>query len=138
MSNQKELFPISKLAREFGITPRTIRYYEEMGLISSQRESNTKERYYDRKARARLKLILRGKRFGFSLAEIREMIDLYEVDPTQKTQLARTIEYGDRKIREIDAMIHELQQLKAEMLEFREQFSKLLEEKSGDEKERGN
>lgn len=61
-----------------------------------------------------------------------------KVDPTQKMQLVRTIEYGDRKIREIDEMIHELQQLKAEMLEFREQFAKLLEEKSGDKKGRGN
>lgn len=129
---QEQMWSISELAKEFGITSRTIRYYEEMGFIDSRRESTTKERFYDRKARARLKLILRGKRFGFSLAEIREMIDLYNVDPTQKAQLARTIEYGDRKIKEIEEMIRELEELKSEMLEFRAQFARLLQQGNGD------
>jgi len=127
---KENICTISELANEFGITPRTIRYYEEIGLLSSSRESQNHQRLYDSRIRTRLKLILRGKRFGFSLGEIREMIDLYDVDPTQKEQLRRTIHFGDRKISEIEGMIAELLQLKEELLEFRERFTCLLREKA--------
>jgi len=72
---------------------------------------------------------LRGKRFGFSLAEIKEMLDLYDVDPTQKEQLRRAIELGDKRIAEIDEMIRELEQTKQEMLEFRQKFLQILRQK---------
>ncbi|MHB8780113.1 MAG: MerR family transcriptional regulator [Candidatus Geothermincolia bacterium] len=123
----QDLFSISELAAEFGITPRAIRYYEEVGLILPLRSSPTAQRNYDRRARARLKLILRGKRFGFSLSEIKEMIELYDADPTEREQLRRTIALGARRIAEIDEMIGELEELKAEMLEFARRFQEKLE-----------
>lgn len=125
---KKQIFTISELASEFGISTRTIRYYEEVGLLSPIRAEESTQRLYTHKDRGRLKLILRGKRFGFSLQEIKEMLDLYSVDPSQKEQLRRTIEYGDRRIVEIDEMINELNLLKEEILEFRKRFINILSE----------
>ncbi len=122
------IYTISELADEFGITTRTIRYYEEVGLLHPLRLDEMQQRLYTPRDRARLKLILRGKRFGFSLSEIKEMLDLYDVDPTQKEQLRRTIEYGDRRIAEIDEMIRDLTMMKEEMLEFRRKFVAMLAE----------
>ncbi len=124
---RKEEYSISEMAAEFGITPRAIRYYEEVNLLTPHRNSKTTQRMYNRRDLARLKLILRGKRFGFSLSEIKEMIDLYDVDPSEREQLRRTIAYGEKRITEIDEMIRELQETKEEMLEFRNNFRKLLE-----------
>jgi len=129
------IYTITELANEFGITPRAIRYYEEMGLLTPLRTQETQQRLYDRRDRARLKLILRGKRFGFSLREIKEMLDLYDVDPTQREQLKKTIEYGDRRIQEIEEMIRELEQMKAELLEFKARFQRMLAGEEGMEAE---
>ena len=76
---------VTQLARELGITARTIRFYEDKGLITPQRAGST--RVYTVRDRARMILILRGKRLGFSLREIREYLDLYDVDHTQAEQL---------------------------------------------------
>ncbi len=73
-----------ELADLLGVTARAIRFYEDKGLISPQRAGNT--RIYTKRDRARMILILRGKRLGFSLKEIREYLDLYEIDPSQKKQ----------------------------------------------------
>src|SRR5699024_6454812 len=103
--------------QELDISTRTIRYYEEIGLILPQR-SGKGTRYYTRSDRARLKLILRGKRFGFSLHEIKEMITLFDEDRTGRKQLQRTIQYGEEKSRELDAWIDEHNRLREEILEF--------------------
>ncbi len=124
---RKDQYSISELAAEFGITPRAIRYYEEVDLLTPHRNSRTTKRMFTRRDRARLKLILRGKRFGFPLAEIKEMIDLYDEDPTTKEQLRRTLEYGARRVAEIDEMIRELEEIKEEMVEFSNRFRKMLE-----------
>ncbi len=121
-NNVGEFFTISELANEFEISTRTIRYYEEIGLIQPKRNKNTQHRSYSRADRARLKLILRGKRFGFTLDEIKEMIELFAEDHTGKKQLQKTIEYGDSKIKEIDQRINELQELKDELIKLRRQF----------------
>ncbi len=126
---RKDEYSISELAGEFGITPRAIRYYEEVDLITPHRNSKTTQRMYSRRDRARLKLILRGKRFGFPLSEIKEMIELYDVDPTSREQLRKTVAYGDRRLAEIDEMIHELEEIKEEILEFRNRFVEVLEGK---------
>ncbi len=76
---------IAELARDFDITTRTIRFYEDQGLITPRRAGQ--RRVYAPRDRVRLKLIMRGKRLGFSLEEIREIIDIYDVDPTERTQL---------------------------------------------------
>ena len=125
---------ISELAGEFGITPRTIRYYEEVGLLSPHRDTPTSRRLYDERDRARLKLILRGKRFGYSLAELGDILELYDVDPTQRQQIMRTLEYGLQHIREIDERIEELREIREEMLEFGASFLGILEEQ-GEERE---
>lgn len=88
------LFTITELASELAITPRTIRFYETKGLITPRRAGTT--RVYSRRDRARMILILRGKRLGFSLREIKEYLDLYAVDTTQVEQL-RVLLKGVRK-----------------------------------------
>ncbi len=127
MVKQDMVYTISDLAKEFDVSTRTIRYYEEVGLLHPLERQEGKQRFYDRKTRARLKLILRGKKFGFSLEEIKEMIELYDVDPSEKEQLKRTIEYGDKKIEEIDEKIDDLIRLKEEMLNLRADFVKKIE-----------
>jgi len=80
-----EFFTVTQLAEEFGITARTIRFYEQKGLIHPGRAGAT--RVYTKRDRARLALILRGKRLGFSLGEIQEYLDLYDADPSQLNQI---------------------------------------------------
>lgn len=81
----KEWFRIRDLAREFGVTARTLRFYEECELLAPRREGQ--DRIYSRRDRARLKLVLLGKSAGFSLEEIRAMLDLYDLGDGQITQL---------------------------------------------------
>ena len=81
----RETFTIRDLTREFGISARTLRFYEEKGLLSPRR--NGQERLYSRRDRARLKYVLMGKAVGFSLEEVREMLDLYDLGDGQATQL---------------------------------------------------
>lgn len=78
-------YNISELAREFDITTRSIRFYEDQGLLNPTREGQA--RIYSKQDRVRLKLTLRGKRLGFSLAEIRELFNLYDADKSSRTQL---------------------------------------------------
>ena len=80
-------FSISELAREFDVTPRAIRFYEDQGLLSPKRDGQ--RRIYAPRDRTRLKLTLRGKRLGLSLSEIRELIDMYEPGRDERPQLKR-------------------------------------------------
>ncbi|MFS2109762.1 MerR family DNA-binding transcriptional regulator [Sphingomonas sp. Sphisp140] len=111
----RDSFTISDLCAEFSVTPRALRFYEDEGLIGPERRGTT--RIYSHRDRARLAWILRGKRVGFSLAEIREMIDLYDVGDGRSTQKQFTLERCLERIellenqkRDIDAHITELQQ----------------------------
>lgn len=124
-------FTITELAQEFGITARAIRYYEEVGLLSPHRETPTSRRLYDEGDRARLKLILRGKRFGYSLSELRDILDLYDVDRTQRKQIMRTLELGLEHIRDIDERVGDLLEIRGEMLEFAGAFLEILEKGDG-------
>ncbi|KJR35596.1 MerR family transcriptional regulator [Vibrio navarrensis] len=89
-----ETFKISDLAKEFEITTRSIRFYEDMGLIQPERRGTA--RVYSRRDKIRLKLILRGKRLGFSLAEIRELFELYDAQQGE-TQLVKMLNIIDEK-----------------------------------------
>ena len=80
-------FSISELAREFDVTPRAIRFYEDQGLLSPSRDGQ--RRIYTPRDRTRLKLTLRGKRLGLTLSEIRELIDMYEPGRDERPQLKR-------------------------------------------------
>jgi len=130
-SKDNQTYTISELAGEFEISTRTIRYYEELDLLSPGRTAAGNQRFYSRRDRARLKLILRGKKFGFSLAEIKEMIDLYAVDPTQEEQLKRTLTYGDQKLKEIEETMEELALLKEDLLQMRRKLLEELKQRSG-------
>ena len=101
------VFTISQLAEEFDISTRTIRFYEEKGLIAPRR-SKGNQRIYSKRDRARLKLILRGKRFGYSLDEISEMMGMNDIDMNESDQIRKALEYGDRKLLEIQTRGEEL------------------------------
>jgi DNA-binding transcriptional MerR regulator len=136
MGEGKRRMTISELAKEFGIAPSAIRYYEEVGLLSPRRTRRGGQRLYGDRDRARLKLILRGKRFGYSLSEIADVLELYDADPTQAKQIMRTLEYGFRHIQEIDERIEELLEIRGEMLEFASNFLEILEESDDDGEEK--
>ena len=86
----QEQFSISELSQEFDVTTRAIRFYEDEGLLEPQREG--RQRVYSSRDRVRLKLILRGKRLGFSLSEIGDIIDMYDSEPGEVGQLQYFIE----------------------------------------------
>jgi DNA-binding transcriptional MerR regulator len=109
-------YSISELAREFGITTRTIRFYEEKGYIHPHRDGQ--QRRYTAADRVRIKLILRGKRIGLSLAESVEIIDMYEPGASNAAQLASLIErIAERRTRllrkraDLDAMLESLDEV---------------------------
>jgi DNA-binding transcriptional MerR regulator len=83
--SRERTYSITELCREFNVTPRTLRFYEQKGLLSPARRGWT--RLFSYRDRARLQLILRGKRVGFALEEIKEMLDLYNLRDGQVTQL---------------------------------------------------
>ena len=87
-----QTFSITELAREFDITPRAIRVYEDQGLITPQRRGSGGARVYAARDRTRLKLTLRGKRLGLSLSEIRELIDMYDRSKDESAQLAKFLQ----------------------------------------------
>lgn len=106
-------YSISDLAHEFALTTRAIRFYEDEGLLAPTRRGRA--RIYGERERVRLKLVLRGKRLGFSLSEIRELLDLYEVGRNERAQLALFVEMlGERRARlvqqreDIDAVLAEI------------------------------
>ncbi|MGM8215877.1 MerR family transcriptional regulator [Bacillaceae bacterium W0354] len=123
-------YSIGALADEFGVTKRTIRYYEELGLLTPERTESGR-RIYRRKERTRMLLIVRGKKYGFKLDEIREMIELFDRDRTGKKQLERTIEYGKEKIEEVTHRIEELAIIRDEMEQLMELFKKKLNDLEG-------
>ena len=120
-------FTISQLAQELDISTRSIRFYEEKGLISPQRTEGN-QRVYTKRDRARLKLILRGKRFGYTLSEIAEMIGMTDVDIAEEEQIRKSLRYGDKRLKEIQERIFELQQLELEMREVKGKLVQRLQE----------
>jgi len=111
----EQLYSVSQLAHDLGVTPRTIRFYEDQGLISPQRAGTT--RVYTHRDRVRMILILRGKRMGFSLKEIREFLDLYVVDTTHVGQMQLLL----NKVRERIGMLEEkLQAVQTSLAELRD------------------
>jgi DNA-binding transcriptional MerR regulator len=116
---------ISQLAGEFDISTRTVRFYEEKGLLAPARTSGG-QRLYTRRDRVRLKLILRGKRFGFTLEQIADMIGLATDDIDEKEQIRRTLRYADRSLGEIRDRITELKLFEAEILDMRKKMQMRL------------
>lgn len=104
---------IRAMCEAFDVTPRTLRFYEQKELLFPLREGH--KRLYSRRDRARLKLILRGKRFGVSLEEIRLILDMHDTDDGKNLQMSRTIEIAERRLREMQAERAELDQGIAEL-----------------------
>ncbi len=90
-----ELIRIGEMAKAFGVTLRTLRFYEDKGLLAPQREGAT--RLYTRRDRARLKLILLGRRIGFSLRDVKQMIDLYDPAGSNARQLKLALEKSEKQ-----------------------------------------
>jgi DNA-binding transcriptional MerR regulator len=125
--SDEAIWTISQLAGEFDISTRTVRFYEEKSLLSPIRTSGG-HRVYTRRDRARLKLILRGKRFGFSLEEIADMIGLATDDIDEKEQIRRTLRYADRSLGEIRERMTELKLFEAEILQIQAKLSARLKQ----------
>ncbi|QKX16351.1 MerR family DNA-binding transcriptional regulator [Microbulbifer sp. YPW1] len=113
MSNIADSYSISELAQEFGITTRTIRFYEDKGLISPERRGQT--RVYTPEDRVRLKLILRGKRLGFSLDESREIIDMYDPAHGNVDQLNRLLDRIDAKRQQLRQQQRDIEKMLAQL-----------------------
>jgi DNA-binding transcriptional MerR regulator len=111
----RDLFAIADLAREFGISTRAIRFYEAKGLLSPERVGAT--RIFRRRDRARLILILRGKRLGFSLRDISDYLSLYDANRSQQVQLL-TAKIDERLV-SLEAQLEDLQTTIAELKEIR-------------------
>ncbi|MFC5739423.1 DNA-binding transcriptional MerR regulator [Rhodobacter sp. 140A] len=110
-----EVMTIREMCDAFDVTPRTLRFYEAKELLFPIREGQ--KRLFTRRDRARLKLILRGKRFGFSLEDIRQLLDLYNMGDQQKTQLAETLKLARQRLDEMQRQRDELGQAIAELSE---------------------
>jgi DNA-binding transcriptional MerR regulator len=110
-----ELMTIREMCDAFDVTPRTLRFYESKELLYPIRDGQ--KRLFTRRDRGRLKLILRGKRFGFSLEDIRQVLDLYSLDDQQQTQLRRTLEVAERRLDEMRGQRDELEQTITELAE---------------------
>ncbi len=112
----RESFSISDLSAEFDVTARALRFYEDEGLISPERRGL--QRIYSHRDRARLAWILRGKRVGFSLAEIREMIDLYDIGDGREIQRKVTLERCRERIELLERQKHDIDAAIAELRDF--------------------
>lgn len=119
MTRQAPTFGISDLAKEFGITPRTIRFWEDQGLLSPQREG--RNRVFSRRDRAHLKMALRGKRLGLSLAEIKDLIGMYETSQDETSQLQECLRVMDRRRAALEQQREDIEAMLAEIDQFESQ-----------------
>jgi len=117
-------YTITDLAREFGLTTRAIRFYEDQGLLSPQRAGRS--RIYGNRDRVRLKLTLRGKRLGLSLSEIRELIDMYDAATGDRAQLERFIEVLEKRRGTLEQQREDIEAVLEEITNFEQQCQKLL------------
>ena len=118
---KETFYTVPQLSKELNVTERTIRFYDSKGLLNPSRVGNT--RIFNYKDRARLLIILRAKKLGFSLNKIKTYLDLYEVDPSQKTQSKNALEAISHRLfqledqkKEINIIIKELKILKNDIL----------------------
>ena len=113
LATNPDLMTISDMCTAFDVTPRTLRFYEAKELLSPLRQGT--RRLFTKRDRARLTLIMRGKRFGFSLENIRQLLDLYDRDGSQQTQLARTYDIARARLTQMETQRAELDEAIAEL-----------------------
>ena len=124
METERAEFSISELAREFDITPRAIRFYEDQGLLSPRRDGQ--RRIYSPRDRTRLKLTLRGKRLGLTLSEIRDLIDMYEPGRDERPQLERFLAVLQRHKAALEQQREDIDAQLAEIAAFEKKVRKQL------------
>ena len=116
LSQPAATFAISDLAREFGITPRTIRFWEDQGILAPQREGS--KRIFTRRDRARLKMALRGKRLGLSLAEIKDLIGMYASTADETPQLLECLRVIEKRRAALQQQREDIEAMLAEIGQF--------------------
>jgi DNA-binding transcriptional MerR regulator len=116
MSQTGPTFAISDLAREFDITPRTIRFWEDQGILAPQREGN--KRVFTRRDRARLKMALRGKRLGLSLAEIKDLIGMYSSTEDETPQLLECLRIMEKRRLALEQQREDIEAMLGEIAQF--------------------
>lgn len=121
---QQQTYTISELAREFDVTARAIRFYEDEGLLAPRREGS--RRVYTKRDYVRLKLVLRGKRLGLSLAQVREMFDLYDAAKDERPQLEKFLAALAVRREQLERQRAEVDEELAEIRIFEQQSRKLL------------
>jgi DNA-binding transcriptional MerR regulator len=124
--DSRDLYAIADLAREFDISTRAIRFYEAKGLLSPERVGAT--RVFRRRDRARLILILRGKRLGFSLRDISDYLSLYDADRTQTAQVHLLVDMVDKRLKLLENQMQDLQTTLGELREIRKLATERLEQ----------
>ena len=124
----EKTFTIGQMCAEFDVTPRTLRFYEYKELLAPIRQGQ--KRLFTNKDRARLKLILRGKRFGFSLAELKDLLDLYDVGDGQVLQLTETLKTAEKHRAEMIAQRDELNEAIGELDVQMDQVRRMLAAKT--------
>src|SRR5947209_17884724 len=124
MNEPAETYSLADLAREFDVTHRAIRFYEDEGLLSPAREGT--RRVYSKRDWVRLKLILRGKRLGFSLAEVNEMLELYDSAPDERPQLEKFVAPPTARREQLEHQREEIEELLSESRPFERQSLKIL------------
>ena len=124
IDRHEETYSISDLAREFDVTPRAIRFYEDQGLLAPQRAGS--RRIYDKRDYVRLKLTLRGKRLGLSLSEVGAMFDLYDSAPDEKPQLAKFLASLAERREQLERQRADIDEMLGEIAVFESQCRKIL------------
>jgi len=104
----QDFWNIRKMCDQFNVTPRTLRFYESKELLFPTRQGH--KRLFTKKCRGRLKLILRGKRLGFSLEDIRQLLEMYDMGDKQQTQLLRTYELAKNKLNDLEEQRDEIEE----------------------------
>jgi DNA-binding transcriptional MerR regulator len=115
LDTHRGTYTVGELASELGVTTRTLRFYEEAGIVTPARTGSGSARTYGSRDRARLVLALRGKRFGMSLAEIREIVDMYEAEPGEAGQIRRLLDSLERVRADLVARAEEIAMTLAEV-----------------------
>ncbi len=128
MSQTATTFAISDLAREFSITPRTIRFWEDQGILAPQREGS--KRVFTRRDRARLKMALRGKRLGLSLAEIKDLIGMYTSTEDETPQLLECLRVISKRREALEQQREDIEAMLTEIGQFERQCQEELARRS--------
>ena len=109
----QEFWTIREMCDHFNVTPRTLRFYESKELLFPIRPGH--KRLFTKRCRGRLKLILRGKRFGFSLEDIRQLLEMYDMGDKQQTQLLRTFELAKSKLTDLEDQRDKIEEIITEL-----------------------